>query len=98
MLSTVLGRYSPKWNAEGPADSRKTLFRSRKAPAPAEGMDPQAAARLNDAIEARQAGEWDRALELLRRWRALVAPALVSYLSRIDLDRSRRPRHGGAFL
>ena len=40
----------------------------------------QAAARLNDAIEARQRGEWDRALDLLRRWGAYLAPALVSYL------------------
>jgi tetratricopeptide (TPR) repeat protein len=42
--------------------------------------NPQAAARLNDAVEARQRGDWDRALELLRRWGAYVAPALVSYL------------------
>ncbi len=80
MLSTVLGRYSLKWNAEGPADSRKTSIQSRKAQPPAEAMNPQAAARLSDAIEARQEGEWDRALELLRRWRAHTAPALVSYL------------------
>ena len=50
------------------------------APPPAQSMDPQAAARCNDAVEARQRGEWDRALELLRKSRAFVAPALVSYL------------------
>lgn len=50
-------------------------------PAPAVlPMNPQAAARFNDAVEARQRGDWDRALELLRRWGAYVAPALVSYL------------------
>jgi tetratricopeptide (TPR) repeat protein len=50
---------------------------------PADGpreMNPQAQARLNDAVEARQRGEWDRALELLRRWGNYVSPALVSYL------------------
>jgi tetratricopeptide (TPR) repeat protein len=43
-------------------------------------MNPQAQARLNDAYEARQRGEWDRALELLRRWGKPLSPALVSYL------------------
>jgi tetratricopeptide (TPR) repeat protein len=56
------------------------LYSITEAPPPAQSMDPQAAARLNDAVEARQRGEWDRALELLRKWRAFVAPALVSYL------------------
>jgi uncharacterized protein HemY len=43
-------------------------------------MDPQAQQRLVEAIEARQAGEWDKALELLRRWGKHVDPALLAYL------------------
>ena len=56
------------------------LFSITEAPPPTQSMNSQAAARLNDAFEARQRGDWDRALELLRRWRAFIAPALVSYL------------------
>jgi tetratricopeptide (TPR) repeat protein len=56
------------------------LYSITEAPPTAQDMNPQAAARLNDAFEARQRGEWDRALELLRRWSAYIAPALVSYL------------------
>jgi tetratricopeptide (TPR) repeat protein len=43
-------------------------------------MNPQAQARLDDVEEARARGEWDRALELLRRWGKHFSPALVSYL------------------
>jgi tetratricopeptide (TPR) repeat protein len=43
-------------------------------------MNPQAQTKLIAAYEARQRGEWDRALELLRRWGKHVPPALVSYL------------------
>src|SRR5437764_8995093 len=42
-------------------------------------LNPQAQARLNDAIEARERGEWDRALELLRQWAKYLAPDVVSY-------------------
>jgi tetratricopeptide (TPR) repeat protein len=56
------------------------LYSITEGPPPAWDMNPQAAARLNHAFEARQRGEWDRALELLRKWGAHVAPALVSYL------------------
>jgi tetratricopeptide (TPR) repeat protein len=45
-----------------------------------QAMNPQAQARLNDAVEARARGDWDRALELLRRWGRHVSLALVSYL------------------
>jgi tetratricopeptide (TPR) repeat protein len=74
------------WQALSEAERRRAgglsedLYSITEAPPPAQSMDPQAAARLNDAVEARQRGEWDRALELLRKWRAFVAPALVSYL------------------
>jgi tetratricopeptide (TPR) repeat protein len=43
-------------------------------------MNPQAQKQLIEAIEARQNGEWDRALALLRRWREYIAPTLLSYL------------------
>lgn len=50
-------------------------------PAPAaQPMNPQAQAKLNEAFEANQRGEWDRALDLLRLWRAHLDPAMVSYL------------------
>ncbi len=54
-----------------------SLFEQAPAPEP---MNPQAQAGLSDAFEAKQRGEWDRALDLLRRWRAHIDPALVSYL------------------
>jgi tetratricopeptide (TPR) repeat protein len=48
-------------------------------PAP-QPIDPEAKAGLSEATEARQRGEWDKALDLLRRWRAYIDPALVSFL------------------
>lgn len=43
-------------------------------------MTREAQAGLNEAYEARQRGEWDRSLELLRTWRVFIDPFLVSYL------------------
>ena len=45
-----------------------------------EPMNPQAQGKLNEAYEARERGEWDRALELLRRWGKYIPAPLVSYL------------------
>src|SRR5260370_15902786 len=45
-----------------------------------EPMNPQAQGKLNEAYEARERGEWDRALGLLRRWGKYVPPGLLSYL------------------
>lgn len=56
------------------------LYSLDEPPPVAQPITPQAQAKLNDAFEARERGEWDRALDLLRRWRAYVDPALVSYL------------------
>jgi tetratricopeptide (TPR) repeat protein len=56
------------------------LYSLTETPPAAQQMTPQASAGLNEAFEARQRGEWDRSLELLRRWKAYIAPALVSYL------------------
>jgi tetratricopeptide (TPR) repeat protein len=41
---------------------------------------PQAQQRINEAIEARQRREWDRALELLRNSKDDITPSLLSYL------------------
>jgi tetratricopeptide (TPR) repeat protein len=49
-------------------------------PVATEPMNPQAQAKLNEAVEARENGDWDRALELLRRWGKHIPLALVSYL------------------
>lgn len=46
----------------------------------AEPMNPQAEGKLIEALEARQRGEWDRALGLLRRWDTHVSGASAAYL------------------
>ena len=56
------------------------LYSLSEPPPVPQPMNPQAQAKLSEAIEARQRGEWDRALDLLRRWRPHIDPALVSYL------------------
>jgi tetratricopeptide (TPR) repeat protein len=43
-------------------------------------MDAQIQDKLNNALEVRQRGEWDRALEQLRGLDGFVAPALMSFL------------------
>ena len=43
-------------------------------------MNPQAQQQLNEAYEARQRGDLDYALALLRRWKDYISPALLSYL------------------
>src|SRR3954454_14560133 len=43
-------------------------------------LNPQAQAKLTDAFIARESGQWDRAIELLRRWGRYIPPALLSYL------------------
>jgi hypothetical protein len=50
---------------------------------PSEGpipTNPQAQRELSEAIEARQSGEWDKALELLRRWGESLEPAVLSFV------------------
>jgi tetratricopeptide (TPR) repeat protein len=49
-------------------------------PAAQPEMNPQVQARLVDVDEARRRGEWDRALELLRRWASSIEPSVLSYL------------------
>ena len=43
-------------------------------------LNEEAQQHLSEAMEAKQRGEWDRALALLRRWRDDISPALLSYL------------------
>ncbi len=55
--------------------------KSARWPCPSpQPMTAEAQAKLLEAFEARQRGEWDKALDLLRRWRAHIDPSLVSYL------------------
>jgi tetratricopeptide (TPR) repeat protein len=50
-------------------------------PAPiVQPMNPEVRDKLDEALEARQLGEWDKALDLLRCWRAFIDPASLSYL------------------
>ena len=49
------------------------------APAAPEPMNPQAQTKLGEVYEARERGEWDRALELLRRWGKYAPPPHVAY-------------------
>lgn len=43
-------------------------------------MTGEAQAGINEAYKGRERGEWDRALGQLRKWRAYLAPFLLSYL------------------
>ncbi len=43
-------------------------------------MNPQAQQKLIEAYEAKESGDWDRALALLRRWKDYISPELLSYL------------------
>ena len=63
------------------------LYALVEPPPAGQPMNPQAQAKLNEAFEATQRGEWDRALELLRRWGAFISPDVVSFLrGKIWLD------------
>jgi tetratricopeptide (TPR) repeat protein len=56
------------------------LYSLVEPPPAAEPMTREAQAGLVEAYQAKQRGEWDRALELLRQRRAHIHPALLSYL------------------
>ncbi len=45
-----------------------------------EEMNPEAQQVLNEAIEAHNRGDWDKAFTLLRRLRESISPARLSYL------------------
>jgi tetratricopeptide (TPR) repeat protein len=61
-------------------------------------MNPQAQQQLNEAIEARQSREWDRALALLRRWREYISPALLSYIRGRTWEEAGYPAVAAAFF
>lgn len=50
---------------------------------PAQPFEPisaeQTQAKLGEVIEARERGDWDLALDLLRRWEKHIPPAIVSH-------------------
>lgn len=56
------------------------LYSLYEEPPATQEMTREAQGGLNEAYEARERGEWDRSLELLRAWRAYIDPFLVSYL------------------
>ena len=56
------------------------LYSLSEPPAAVPPMNPQTRDGRIEAIAARQRGEWDRALDLLRQWRDSIDPALLSYL------------------
>lgn len=56
------------------------LYSLSEPPAEPSPANPQATSRISEAFEARQAGDWDRALGLLRRWGRYFDPAHVAYL------------------
>lgn len=56
------------------------LYSIYEEPPASQQMTRAAQSGLNAAYEAKQKGEWDKALAFLRAWRAFVDPALVSYL------------------
>ena len=56
------------------------LYSLSEIPPELKPLNPHAQGKLYNVFEARRRGDWDRALELLRRWRAYVDPAMLSYL------------------
>lgn len=56
------------------------LYSISDPPEPVLPMNPQAQRNLIEAFEARNIGEWDKALEMLRRWKRHLDPALLSYM------------------
>lgn len=74
------------WALLTPAERKRVglmsedLYSLVEPPPPTEPMNPQARAKLAELAEARKKGDWDRALDLLRRWRAFIDPVIVSYL------------------
>jgi predicted Zn-dependent protease len=56
------------------------LYSLYEEPPAKQEMTREAQAGLNEAYVARERGEWDRALGLLRTWRAYIDPILLSYL------------------
>jgi hypothetical protein len=56
------------------------LYSLVEPPPAAQPINAQAQSKLTEVFAAKQRGEWDTALDLLRRWRAYIDPAQLSYL------------------
>jgi tetratricopeptide (TPR) repeat protein len=77
----------------------KDLYEISDDPAqPPEPMNPQAQGKLVEAYEARGRGDWDQALDLLRRWGKHIPPALVSYLRGTIWRAAGEPAAAAAFF
>ena len=77
-----------------PLPFRRPLL-ARRATHSRPPMNPQAQAKLQELIEAKEQGEWDGATDLLRTWRAYFDPALVAGLQgsiRLEAGDRRRLR------
>ena len=61
-------------------------------------MSPEAQHHLAEAVEAKQRGEWDRALALLRRWKKHLTPAILSKLRAEIWSAAGHPDVGAVFL
>src|SRR5438128_1578419 len=74
------------WNCLSEAEQNRItglsedLYSIGEPPGEVLPMNPLVQRKLVEAYEARQAGKWDRALELLRRWGRYLEPPLLSYL------------------
>jgi hypothetical protein len=74
------------WNALPEVERNRVRYLSEdlyslvEQPPVAQSMNAEAREKLSEAFEARHRGEWDKALDLVRQWRACIDPALVSYL------------------
>jgi tetratricopeptide (TPR) repeat protein len=54
-------------------------------------MNPHARAKLKAVVQARDAGQWDKALALLRRWQRYAALEFVSFQRGMIWDRAGKP-------
>lgn len=76
----------PPWQALTQAERERAaglsgdLYSISDPPHETEPMNPQAQSKINAFYEARERGEWDRALGLLRRWGKYIDPPLLAYL------------------
>ena len=70
------------------------LYSISDPPQEPQPTDHQFGRTLMKVEEARRAGEWDRALEILRSWSHQIDPQQLSRSPGHDLARGRRRRHG----
>jgi tetratricopeptide (TPR) repeat protein len=61
-------------------------------------LNPQVQSRLVEVYQARQRGEWDRVLELLRRWATYIEPSVLGYLRGTTWRDAGDPQTAAIFL